>query len=263
MLLYTIMYKQAIITSLIKCATDAPTPDDMLAAINLSNDLGDAMDTPRVRGMAFRNERNPLKYSVDISDKTLSGSAPELRVNQSDPASISLLLGRAANDHRKSYLLENDLWDKGWSWNTIGNAINTVKSYGDTKTSWKAIEKAYKDHPDIIKDFAYLRGRATNAKLKYNLATTLPGLALGGYLGYKWFKGKLNPFNKKKHPVLHYLTRGAKGVAGFALGNLIATGAAHMLGIPQFYKQQYTNVINDPEYKYRSNRLNQAINNLH
>lgn len=263
MIYYIIMYKQAILNSLIKCATGAPTADDMLAAINLTKDLGDAMSVPRVKGMPFRNEVDPLKYSVNMSDKTLRGGAPALTVNQSDPASVSLLLGRAANDYKKSYLPENDLWNKGWTWGTLSNVIDTVKSYGDTKTSWKAIEKAYKDHPEIIKDFAHLRNRAATAKLKYNMATTLPSALLGSYLGYKFFKGNTNLFSKKKHPILHYLTRGAKGLAGFALGSMIANGASHLLGIPQYYKQEYDRVLNDPAYVYRSTKLNQAINNLH
>lgn len=262
MILYTIMYKQAIINSLIKCATGAPTADDYAAYIALTNDLGNSLSTPRIKGMPLSTVTNPLDYSVDMSDKTLRGK-PTVTVNPSDPASVSLLLGRAANDYNAILLPENNLWNRGYTMGTVGRTLDLLKSFGDNKKSWEGIQKAYKDHPEILKDFEYLRDKRISAKLKYDLASTLPGLALGGYLGYKFFNGKGNIFNKKKHPILHYLTKGVKGVTGFALGNLIALGASHMLGIPQHYRRMYEQAINDPSYTYRSKRLNENINRLH
>ena len=252
----------------------------------LSKRMADEYNTPRLKELPYIDTRFKVNrgfndaYSPHLSDQDvmfpLKGLAniPNLftyrranrygiRVDPNDMASASILLGNAAtryntNFHGNDYISPFTKIMKEIGFTVTG--LNRTKDYID---SWDAIKKIYKDHPDVIKDFNYLRDRAARAQFKMDMADIIPrysGGILGAYLGYKFGRPIKRGILRHAPRWLKFMSDVGSIGGGFLLGSALSLLLTKSLR--NGYNRAAASLREDPNYKFYNDRLQRRIKEI-
>lgn len=252
----------------------------------LSNRMADEYNTPRLKELPFVDTKFKVRwgfndaYSPHLSDQDVmfpmkgilklpnlftyrQANRYGIRVDPEDMASASILLGNAATRYNTNFHGNDYISPFTKIMKELGFAVTGLNRAKDYKDSWDAIKKIYKDHPDVIKDFAYLRDRAARAQLKMDVADIIPryaGGALGAYLGYKFGRPLKRAIMRNAPWWLKGLTEAGSIGGGFLLGSALSLLLTKSLR--NGYNRAAASLRDDPNYKFYNDRLQRRIKEI-
>lgn len=274
--------KSSIIPEFIRKWWDGPEIDDTAYNI-LSSRLADVYGVPKLKEQKYVPTTFKVRkgfndaYGPGLSDQdvmwpitinpysiynTRKAEKYGIKVDPTDMASSSILLGNAASRYKTNFHGNDYISPFTKVMKEVGFIPTGIRRAMDYHESWNALKESYKDHPEVLKDLAYLRNRAAQAQFKMDLADIIPrygGGILGAYLMWKYGK-PIKKWLLRKWPV----TARVADVLGIGGGFLAGSALSLLLtkSLRNGYNRQAASLREDPNYKYYNERVKKRIEEI-